>query len=315
MMCRFVFVLFASSLLASETLGAVSKIVFSESFSDYASLSTQWDLVADSPDTNLDVVDYRFVIAPTAFGIPEAPSSDLLSGPAQTGAYFQANLRSGMASAVGLLSKDAFDLVSFELQFDVFLSTGGEALAQNNATETVVWGVGRSTTEALSYAKRNTLGDGVWGWLATDNGFLQEDVALYQDSTVLSDLGETFDPEAPELFNTAFTPDPGIPNSAPLNDWITVKLVYDGTKMDVLFNDVLFFSEPIVGEITGPLYVGYADPFSSVSGSRSFQWGVIDNVILRDTSIIPEPTTLSLALLGLFAFGRRSLGERPRIAC
>ena len=304
MNAQFFFASFATILLINVAEAAGTDIVFSDGFSDESSLSSKWNIAADSSDVTVDLQDYRYVITSTGIGIPEAPNSNLLPGPARTGVFFRANRFSGVAAAVGLISQEVFDMRQFEFQFDVYLSTGSQALTHYNSTETAVWGVGRSTEDPLSYANRNTLGDGVWGWLATDNGFLLEDTALYKNTLALADLGETRDPEAPSLFNAAFTPDPGITHSAPLNDWVTVKLVYDGANMKVLFNDVQFFTEA-VGDIGGHLFVGYADPFDSVSSSPSLQWGVIDNVILRDTSAIPEPATLSLVCLGLLGLGWR----------
>lgn len=281
-----------SSAIGSVSPPASPVTIFADPFTDLRGALSHWTPTFDAPFVTWGVRDYD------RLGVSEAPTSDLLGGPPTTGVYFEANRNGGSPAALELQSHSHYNLPAFELQFDVFLSTGPGALFDNNATETIVWGVGRTTNEPLSYAKRTSHGDGVWGWLATDNGFLQEDVALYEGIEVLVDLGETVDAEAPDLFNAAFGPDPGIPNHAPLNDWVTVKTAYDGRTVEVSFNDVLFFQER-VNAIAGGISIGYADPFASISSSPDLQWGLVDNVILRETTPVPEPLAALLLLVGL----------------
>lgn len=246
--------------------------------------------VATQPDSTAAVVDY------STLGIPEAPNMVAGSG-ATTGVRFDANLTAGSASAanlIGAVSGGNADLAlaTYEVQFDMWINVG--VPIPSGGTEQGLWGIARTTGAALGRNNRAADGDGIWGWIAGENGYGTEDAAIFDGSTELADLGDT-QPGEDVKFNNAFTSNFGSAD-APANSWVTVKISVNNGEVITSFNDVQFFRES--GLVTaGDVMVGYEDPFGSLSGDPANQFGIIDNVIIDDRVTIPEPT--SLALLGL----------------
>jgi hypothetical protein len=297
---------------ASERVESVE--IFADGFNLAQPLTNNWT-VAQQADTYVSLVDYSDFNLNALFGVGsgistgvgEAPNSGLAGGPATTGVVFAANVTSGTAVAANLVSNLSFAATpQFTLQFDLYMATGGPALVNGNATEVGLWGVGRSGTAAVGYGNRATAGDGVWGWLAGDNGFGSEDAAVFQNTTELIDIGDTADAGAGDLFDTAFDFEfPDFAHHSPLFEWVTVRAQHDGTNIRVSFNGVEFFS--VAASLpTGRIAVGYGDPFASISSAPDVQFGIIDNVLV---TAVPEPAAslLAWAAIGLAA-GRARRG-------
>lgn len=185
----------ATLLLASVIPAAAHGALFSDGFDASIPLASKWT-IAQQPDTSATVANY--------VGIPEAPHSGLVGGPATQGALFRANDSAGAPAAINLISKAAFDATRYALQFDLYTSSGAAALANGNGTHVAIWGVGRTNAAAVGYSNRTTAGNGLWGWLANDNGIGSEDAAVFQGTTELVDIGDTVDPGAGDLFDAAF---------------------------------------------------------------------------------------------------------------
>ena len=255
--------------------------------------------VATQADATAAIVDY------SALGIPEAPN--MVGGSsATTGVRFDANLTSASPNAanlIGAISGGNADLALpvYEVQFDMWINVG--IPVPSGGTEQGLWGVGRTTATALGRNNRGADGDGVWGWIAGENGYGTEDAAIFSGTTELADLGDT-QPNEAAPFNAAFTTNLG-GNDVPANSWVTVKVGVLNGRVFTSFNDVVFFDEggglPTIGDVM----VGYEDPFGSLSGDPTNQFGIIDNVIIDDTLSIPEPTSLVLLGLGSLALVAR----------
>ncbi len=255
--------------------------------------------VATQTDATAAIVDY------SSLGIPEAPNMVGGSG-ATTGVRFDANLSAGSGQAanlIGAITNGNADLAlsTYEVQFDMWINVGVPIPA--GGTEQGLWGIARTTTNPLGRNNRAADGDGIWGWIAGENGYGTEDAAFFDGTTELADLGDT-QPGEDVPFNAAFTSNFGSAD-APANSWVTVKISVNNGEVITSFNDVIFFRES--GLVTsGDVMVGYEDPFGSLSGDPTNQFGIIDNVIIDDRVTIPEPTSLMLLSLGgLAMFARR----------
>lgn len=280
----------SSMCLAAAVAVALSATTASaQFFTDGLDDVSAWT-VATQADSTAAVVDY------STLGIPEAPNMVAGSG-ATTGVRFDANLTAGSASAaniIGAVSGGNADLAlsTYEVQFDMWINVG--VPIPSGGTEQGLWGIARTNSTALGRNNRVADGDGIWGWIAGENGYGTEDAAIFDGSTELADLGDT-QPGEDVKFNNAFTSNFGSAD-APANSWVTVKISVNNGEVITSFNDVQFFRES--GLVTaGDVMIGYEDPFGSLSGDPANQFGIIDNVIIDDMVTIPEPT--SLALLGL----------------
>ncbi|MEM8946342.1 MAG: PEP-CTERM sorting domain-containing protein [Planctomycetota bacterium] len=263
-------------------------------FTDGLDDLTSWT-VALQTDASAAVVDYGLL------GIPEAPNMVGGSG-ATTGVRFDANTDATPGAAagnlIGAISGGNADLALsvFELQFDVWVNVG--VPVPTGGTEQLLWGIGRTTTTAFGRNNRAADGDGIWGWLAGENGYGTEDAAIFDGSTELADLGDTQAGEAMP-FNAAFTTNLG-GNDVPANSWVTVKISANNGEVITSYNDVIFFRESGLTTL-GDVMVGYEDPFSSISLDPANQFGIIDNVYIDDMVTIPEPTSLALFAMGSLA--------------
>ncbi len=282
---------FLAVIAAALTAAPASAQFFTDPFDDLSS----WT-VAGQPDTTAAIIDY------SALGIPEAPN--MVAGAATTGVQFTANSDSTPGAAavnlIGAVSGGNADLTlaEYQVDFDMWLSVGNPI--PSGGTEQGLWGVGRTTGTALGRNNRAADGDGVWGWIATENGYGTEDAAAFSGTLEQADLGDTQAGEAGP-FNAAFAPTAlATINNSPGLQWVEVTIGVKNGQVGVYFNGVPFFLG-VAGNTAGDVMVGYEDPFSSISGDPANQYGIIDNVRIDDlvTVVVPEPTSVALVGLGL----------------
>lgn len=285
------------STLAVAAAGLTASSASAQFFTDGIDSLANWT-VAGQADTTATVIDY------SALGIAEAPNQ-VAGSAATTGVQFTANTSAGLGQAVNLLGavnggNADLTLSTYQVQFDMYLSVA--VPIPGGGTEQGLWGIGRTTGNALGRNNRATEGDGVWGWLATENGYGTEDTAIFEGSTELADLGDT-QPGETDPFNNAFTTNLGV-NNTPANSWVTVTMTADNGLVEIWYNSVKFFSETVTST-DGDVMLGYEDPFGSISAGPADQFGIIDNVIIDDAITIPEPASLVLLGLGSLAMLRR----------
>ncbi|MFT4513917.1 MAG: hypothetical protein ACI89X_002592 [Planctomycetota bacterium] len=247
---------------------------FSEGFDNQATADIT---VLSQPDSIVTFVDYsNMTVGSTTFVLPEAPRP--IPGSASTrGVLIQCNVTQAAASAVNLIAGSTPLVFSgrFRLSFDAYISVPLPLPA--GSTEQLLWGVG--VDNFLPIEARNNRGagtNGIYGWLAGENGYGTEDAAINDGDFELADLGDTQAGESVP-FNEAFDSNSiGGPNGAAANTWVRVDIDVDAAGVRVYHNGVLFFDE--LGIVpNGFAMIGYEDPFSSLGSNPDAQWGVLDN--------------------------------------
>lgn len=253
-------------------------------------------------DASATFIDYsNFTLGSTTHNIAEAPS--MVAGSAATsGVLITANTAAGAGNGANILSNASFS-GDYRFSFDMYLSV--DIPVPIGGTEQGLFGIGQNGTDFSGRTTRPTVANGTYGWLATELGYFSEDAAVNDGGTELADLGNSLDGDT--LFNLAFDGNPykdGFDDFTPANTWTTVDIVSVGGNVRVLFNGVVFF-EAATSDVDGSVMAGYEDPFSSISGSPDFQFGIIDNMLVQALVPAPSAAGAGIILAGLAGLRRR----------
>lgn len=233
--------------------------------------------VLSQPDSVVTFVDYsNMTVGSTPFSLPEAPR--MIAGSAPTrGVLIQCNVTQGVASAVNLLAGATPISFSgrYRLSFDAYISV--PLPLPGGSTEQLLWGVGVDNAGPIE--ARNTRGtgtNGVWGWLAGENGYSVEDSSSNDGDILIEDFGDG-GTTGMVLFNEAFDSNSvGGPNGAAANTWVRVDIDVDTVGIRVYYNGALFHDAPGFAP-NGPAMIGYEDAFNSLGTNPDSQWGLFDN--------------------------------------
>ena len=247
---------------------------FAEGFDSQATADVT---VLTQPDNLVSYVDYsNMTVGSTTFSLPEAPRPIAGSAPTR-GVLIQCNLTQTTASAVNLLA--GATPINFSgrirLSFDAYISVPVPLPA--GSTEQLLWGVGVDNIAPIEARNnRGAFTNGIYGWLAGENGYGTEDAAINEGDLEIADLGDT-QPGEDVPFNEAFDVNSvGGPNGCAANNWVRVDIDVDAAGVRVYHNGVLFFDAPGVAP-NGFAMIGYEDPFNSLGSNPDAQWGLLDN--------------------------------------
>lgn len=247
---------------------------FAEGFDSQATADVT---VLSQPDSFVTYVDYsNMTVGAATFSIAEAPRR--LAGSAATrGVLVQCNVTQNLASAVNIVA-GATPLTfngRYRLSFDAYINV--PVPLPGGSTEQLLWGVGVDSFTPIEARNNRGAGtNGVYGWLAGENGYGTEDSAINNGDLEIADLGDT---QAGEdvPFNEAFDSNSvGGPNGCAANTWVRVDIDVDAAGVKVYFNGVMFHDAPGLAP-DGRAMIGYEDPFASLGTDPDSQWGLLDN--------------------------------------
>ncbi|MBM4060183.1 MAG: hypothetical protein FJ265_03665 [Planctomycetes bacterium] len=299
-----------AALLATATLQAQ----FAEGFDSQATADVT---IQAEPDTAVLFVDYsNMTIGTTPFSIPEAPRRIAGSAPTR-GVLIQANLVSGVTAAVNILAGTTPIPFAgrYRVSFDAWINVPNPVPAVGS-TEQLLWGVSVDGIAPLEARHNLALGaQGVYGWLAGENGYATEDAVIAEGGLRLGQRGDTQAGQA-VYFNDAFDQPvvPGALNNAPANQWVRVDVDVATTVVRVLFNGIEFFNVTPAVPPFGFAMLGYEDPFASIGSNKNAQWGLFDNFRVVMPSGCGFPGTA--AIQGSATGGRILNGAaEPAIGC
>ena len=284
---RFISMSFAAGIFVFANPYSYTQVLYSESFDSEATAKVT---VLSDEFCFVDYIDYSAFTNGDSetIEIEEAPNQ--IAGSAATrGVMLRCNVESddnfGMAGAINLLLADEnegsqrqFD-ANYRLTFDVWMNHDEfTTRTSSGTTESVSWGVGGTGEIIQARPYRNDgASSGSWGWLAGEGGYTTEDsvVWLANSQQESKNDGGGVDPLFEEAFPEAFPI-----QAAPANSWAQIKVEVRNGTVTVFYNDVEFHSFQS-NETEGGAFVGYEDPFNSLSWSPDYQFAIIDNVVVE----------------------------------
>lgn len=269
---------------------AHSQVLYSESFDSEESAKVS-ELI--DPYCFVDYIDYSsFTVGESdTQSIVEAPN--MVEGSAATrGVMLRVNVESdenfGTGGGINLLLADEREgsqvqfTGNYRMTFDAWMNMDEFTQRDSSGTtEVTVWGVGNDGAVSHGRITRNDPGIvGTWGWLACDGGFGTED-SMFRIGTTEIEKKNDGPPGAGNdpLFLEAF-PDAEPLSAAPSNSWMTFTVEVRNGTVSVSYNDVLFHRSAS-DQTDGGAFVGYEDPFNSLTWSPDFQYLIIDNIVVE----------------------------------
>ncbi|MCA8949299.1 MAG: hypothetical protein KDE27_07340 [Planctomycetes bacterium] len=255
----------------------VARAQYAEGFDSQASADVT---IQAEPDTNVMFVDYsNMTIGGSTFSIPEAPRR-IPGSAATSGILMQANLTAAATAAVNVLAGATPITFSgrYRVSFDAWQNVPVNP-SLGGSTEQMLWGVSVDGIAPLECRHNLALGaQGIYGWLAGENGYSLEDAVICEAGTRVGQLGDQQTGQG-VFFNEAFDQPwvPTAPNNAPANQWVRVDIDVDQSLIRVYFNGVEFFNYSALVPPSGFAMIGYEDPFTSLGTQPDDQWGLFDN--------------------------------------
>lgn len=320
----------ATSVVAALTVSGL--IVFEDDFDTNS--ATRWVTHRSSSDTRVTFhYDY------STMGIPPAPHA---VGGSTRGVKFEANLTNAAAAAINLSPLGQIFPGDFKLRFDLWINANGPFPAGGTgSTEYVTAGVG-TTGNRVQWTGSGSTADGVWfavnGEGQAGDTSTTSDFNVYAETTVqtvatgvyAAGTASNARGNGHPYYATAF---PG-GRSPPLWQqanypqqtgalaagtvgfaWRQVLLNKQGNVVE-WFIDGLKIAALTNAPLAGSnIFIGYWDPFTSVSDNAALSFGLVDNVRVEVPALPPlvtaAPTNQFVAAGGTAAFHVTAEGTAP----
>jgi hypothetical protein len=297
---------------------ASAVILFQDTFD--TNTSGNYTISAD-PDTLA-----TFVFNYASMGIPAAPNS---TGGSTIGLKLEANNGDATAASAALsLAPNGGNFSgNFTVRFDVWLNSNGPFPGGGTgSTQFFTAGVG---TNGATVHKASGNADGTWFGADGDGGSgidyrvflgptLQAEASGYYVAGTAAGARSSDDPyysnafpgQAPPEFQQTNYPQQigNVKNGALGFQWRQVEIAKTGTDVTWSIDGLLIAMVQNATFAGDNVFVGYWDPFISISDNPALTFGVIDNLRIE---AVPEPATSALGVigaLGIFARRRRNLG-------
>ena len=323
--CRCSRVIAALATLSLVPSAALAQIVYSDNFDGNSALNYT---ITGDPDT---LATFAFDYA--SVGIPAAPNS---VGGTTRGLKLEANNGDAVGAAAAInLSPIALSAAGdVIIRFDMWINGNGPFPAGGTgSTQFVTAGVGTSGT---TIHKDTGNADGTW--FAVDNeGGATQDYRIYLGTVMqlpatgfYSAGAETNARDSQHFYYTTNFPGQA-PPEAQLNvhpnqfgfvqngavgfAWRRVEISRIGSDVTWSIDGFPIANVPSAVLPGNNIFIGYWDPFASVSDNPVMSFGVIDNLQVS----VPEPGSAALMMVGAIGFlarrRRRSLPNCEQFSC
>ena len=304
----------------SVTSSPISLLVYPQEVAIFAdnfdvNTATNWILNRSSTDSSA-----TFAFDYSALGIPSAPNA---TNGSTRGVQLKANLSLGAAAAVSLSPTDQNFSGDYRVRFDAWINVNGPFPGGGlGSTELITAGVGTSGTRPEwtgngsadgFYFSIN--GDGGSGDTATGTA----DVNAYAGTTVqliaTGDYWAGTDPTARGngnvYYTTAWTNGAAAPALQQANypqqatgalnagtfglAWHDVIVSKRGSTVDWVVDGIRFATISNASFTASNVFVGFWDPFASLSSNNVINFGLVDNVRVESPAVLPSFITQPVA--------------------
>ena len=280
--------------------------VFADNFD--VNTATNWILNKSSSDT---AVAFNFDYS--TLGIPSAPNS---TNGTTRGVQMKANLASGAVAALSLSPTNKAFAGDYRVHFDGWINVNGPLPGGPGSTEYLTAGIGTSGTQTEWTG--NVLANGFYFSIDGDGGSGETqtttaDVNAYIGSTVqLASTGDywagtdvtsrgAFDPyyaaafsnnAAPALQQANFPQQTGTLDDGTFGlAWHDVIVSKRGTTVDWVIDGIRFATISNATFAVSNVFIGFWDPFASLSSNNVINFGLVDNVRVESPAAAPVLTT------------------------
>ena len=295
----------ATSSVATLTVNALYTSVFTDNFEVDSSAS--WTLNNPSADNRA-----TFAYDYTGIGVPSAPNS---TGGTKKGLRFEANLLLGVTNALSASPTGQGFPTNSRLHFDMWINVNGPLPAGGGgSTEAITAGVGTSGTH-VQWNLAGAGADGVWFTVNGDGGVSDTstssgDFLAYINSSqqavgsgvYAAGTGSTARGNGNIYYQNIFpggqTPpasqQSGYPQQTGSLNTGTVGLAWRDVVVSRNGSTVEWFIDGLkIATVTGAsltasnIFVGYWDPFSTVSDNTNLSFGLVDNLRVEVPAVAP----------------------------
>ncbi|TAK91900.1 MAG: hypothetical protein EPO07_19575, partial [Verrucomicrobia bacterium] len=294
-----------TSAVATLTVNPLFTPVFLDRFDTNS--SANWTL---STSTNNNRITFAYDYS--AIGIPSAPNS---IGGTTKGLRLEANLNAGAAAALNVSPIGQSFFGNYRLHFDMWINVNGPLPGGGTgSTEAITAGVG-TLGNRIQWTGSGTTADGVWFEVDGEGGsantsISQGDFAAFAgatiyatNSTVYAAGATTTSRDNDDLYYANVFPGGQTPPAFQVSNYAQQTGALDPGTVGFAWRDVVinksggtvewFLDGLKIATVTGAsitasnVFVGYWDPYNSVSDNTNLSFGVVDNLRVEVPAVAP----------------------------
>jgi GH25 family lysozyme M1 (1,4-beta-N-acetylmuramidase) len=305
-----------TSSVVSLTVFPVQTTIFSDNFD--ANTAANWIVNKSSADNSV-----AFNFDYSTLGIPSAPHS---TNGTTRGVQMKANLSLGVVAALSISPTNQSFSGDYRLHFDAWINVNGPLPGGIGSTEFLTGGIGTagnrtewtgsgSTADGFYFsadgdggvsATSTTTGDysGYRGtvWQNAASGIYAAG-SLDNTSSYYSTAFPT-NQSAPALQQANYPQQSGALASGTFGlAWHDVIVSRRGSNVNWAVDGILFASITNASFTASNVFVGFWDPFASLSSNNAVNFGLVDNVRVEVPAVAPFLTLQTGAAYGIFGSG------------
>lgn len=303
-----------TSSVAALTVNPLFTPVFSDNFD--VNSSANWT-VNSSPANNRSTFAYDY----SDIGIPSAPNS---TGGTTKGLRFEANLNSSAAAALSASPVGQSFSGNYRLHFDMWINVNGPLPGGGTgSTEAITAGVGTAGSR-VQWTGSGTTADGVWFTVDGEGGVAntsptQGDFVAYigtagqatnsgvysagftstsRDNTDVYYANVFPSGQTPPIFQISnYVQQTGSLNVGAVGFvWRDVVINKSGSTVEWFIDGLKIATVSSASITASNIFVGYWDPFTSISDNTNLSFGLVDNVRVEVPAVAPTLSIQPLAI-------------------